>query len=175
MILNILLLSSCNQGDLPTQDDLTKIEISDAEFHEKLLSGLNVDTYKLEGPPSTEPLVFVPVSGYSQEQILTIHEEDRKLQFSDNIFFDEMNFGMKTEFDDRMLIAREEHTISTEADPGSPASVVIEVMLDDEVIYSTDAGDMSPLTPLQGLWSYNQNWVLEYANVTITYSETENP
>jgi len=176
--LTIIFLVSC-QKDIATTQVHEVVSTSEAtvlskDFHTTLPSGLCIDAYELEGPPSTEPLVFVPVSGYSQEQVLENHAEERKLQFPDNTFLDGTMFGMKTGFNGRELIARGEYIASTESDPELPASVAIEVILDDEVVYSADAGNASPLTPLQGLWSYNQNWVLEYAYVTMTYNETEN-
>jgi hypothetical protein len=174
--LSLIFLVSCREDISPIQDHevvpTPRTIISDNDFHVTLPSGLSINAYELEAPPSTEPLVFVPISDYSQEKILANHADERKLQFPDNSFFDEMKFGMKTKFNGRELIALEEHIIST--DINSPASVVIEVMLNDEVIYSADTGNTSPVTSLQGLWSYDQDWVLEYADVTVTYSETEN-
>ena len=174
--LSLLFLVSCRESTTTTQDNevVSTAVTNGMDFHTTLPSGLSIDAYELEGPPSTDPLVFVPVTAYSQEQILAIHDGDRKLRFPDNTYFDEISFGMSIQVGDHELIAREEYSTIDEDNPGSPASAAIEVKLDDELIYSADAGDISPLNPLRGLWSYNEDWVLEYALVTITYNETEN-
>ena len=174
--LSLLFLVSCRESTTTIHDNEvvpTAVTIG-TDIHTTLPSGLSIDAYELEGPPSTDPLVFVPVTDYSQQQILAIHDDDRKLRFPDNTYFDEMSFGMSIQVGDRELTAREEYLTIDEDNPGSPASAAIEVKLDDELIYSADAGDFSPLNPLRGLWSYNEDWILEYAAVTITYNETEN-
>jgi hypothetical protein len=143
-------------------------------FHTTLPSGLRIDAYELGGPPSTEPLVFVPVSDVSQGQILSEHEIERKQVFTNNAFFDAMTFGMKTEFGGSELIARGACKTNDELNPDLPGSIIIEVVSGDEIIFTVDAGDCSPITNLQGLWSYEQDWILEYANVATTLNESEN-
>ena len=168
--LALLSLASCSQSQPTIQDDNKGvIEFSDAEFHTILQSGLNIDVYELEENPLTEPLTFVPVGGkQSQVQILALHEKERKQWFPDNSSFVARNFEQKIQFGDKELMAR--HVTN----PNLLSSASIEVMLDEEVVYIADTGDVSPINPLRGLWSHNENWFLEYANITVTYDESEN-
>jgi len=135
------------QSSIEPRETETIIDFSMREFHIQLLSGLSMDIYELEGPPSTEPMVFTPVSGKSQGEILAVHEVDRKEWFPDNSFFEKMDYGMKVQYEEGELIAQLK---------GSD----IEVIFNDEVIYSADTGIMSPIMPLRSLWSYDENWVL---------------
>lgn len=61
----------------------------------------------------------------------------------------------------------------TEAVDGR-GSMCIEVMLDDVVVFTAEAGDVSPISPLRGVWSFEGDWVLEYAYTEMTIEEDEN-
>jgi hypothetical protein len=173
----LILLTSC-ADDTVSVNDYEEVTIPDAisshDLHTTLRSGLSIDAYELVGPPSTEPVIFVPVSDLSQEQILALHAEARNQQFPDNSFYDEMTLNRIIQLDHRELIARQVISTSTEVRPDLPESISIEVLFDDEVIYTVDAGDSSPITPLRGLWNSDEDWVLEYSIVTETYNEAEN-
>jgi len=132
-----------------------------------------IESYELEGPPELDSNIFLPVYG-TQEAILKIHAEEREIGFPDLTFFDAMSFGMKIPFDDQFLIAHEVYETEVKPEPAVPNPVYIEVLLGDQVLYLADAGQLSPLNPLQGLWSYDGHWVMEYAHVTMTKGETEN-
>jgi len=172
--INLLFLASCDQAKITTEDSVSTIEITDIELHTTMPSGLGIDVYELKGPPGTEPLIFFPVSDQSQEKILAVHNEERKQMFANNSFFDAMSFSMKIQYGESELIAHEKYTAYDEPNSGSLASALVEVILDGQVIYTADAGEGSPLTPLQGLWSSNQDWILEYAFIKVTYNEKEN-
>ncbi len=119
-------------------------------------------------------MIFFPASGHSQEQILALHAEDRMDTFPENTYFDGKSFGMTTQFGVRELIAREEVADAVESQADKPATALVEVILGDEVLFSVDVGDSSPIVPLQGLWSYDRNWVLEYVRITNIYDKAGN-
>lgn len=173
-VLALTFLTSCAPKETTLHSNESSIEISGVEFHTTMPSGLNIDAYELEAPPSTEPLVFIPAGDKTQDQILAAHEEQRKERFLANSYYEAMSFSMKTQLGEQELIAHEVYTPHDEPKGGSLASASIEVVLDNEVIFTADAGQASPITPLRGLWSYDRNWVLEYANITETYDEEEN-
>lgn len=176
----LIFLASCGGGATPTPIPFPEAAtaIPEKDIHMILPSGLIIDAYELEGPPETEPLTFTLVSDKSFEQILAIHEEDRKQRFADISFIDNaytgvMSFGMKVQFGENELVAVEKHAESDDANPGSLTTGTVEVFLNDEVIYSTEPRDGSSVT-LRGLWSDNQDWILEYAYVSKTSTKTEN-
>ena len=170
----LIFLTSCGEDSSFPQETDASSPISGEVFHTTLPSGLIIDAFELERPPTLEPLVFVPISDNTQDQILADHEKDREQSFPDNSFYDGTAFCMDTKFGESELIACEECKIYDEQQPGSAGSATIEVVLRDEVLYTADAGDCGPITNLQGLWSYDQDWVLEYADITMTFDEAEN-
>lgn len=192
----ILLLVSCQQAviitevatqEAITQDAITQEAITPTEqikptsatlleevFHTTLPSGLSIDAYELTGPPDTDTFLFVPVSNYSQEQILAKHQTERVNRFPMNSFFDMGIYFMQTQFENHKVQAHEVYPPRSEAEMNAPGSVSVEISVDDTVVFTADAGKSSPVNPLQGLWSYKQDWFLEYAFVTITYNESEN-
>jgi hypothetical protein len=135
-------------------------------MHLTLASGLRIDEYALQEAPQTEPLTFVPLVG-SQEDILNKHALERSEDQHKKSFFTNGHYSMSVEFGDQELLARE---VIAEVDE-LPAHVSIVVMLDDRVIYSMPAGEVSPLNALQGLWSYDGIWVVEVARVSYSYDE----
>jgi len=146
----------------------------EGDFHTTLPSGLSIDAYELQDAPNIEPVTFDPVSDYSQRELLSIHENERKLKFSNNTLFDEMGLSMKAQCDNFTLLARHKAIPNENSIPGSTNTMFIEVLLDAKVIYTADTGDASPIVPLQGLWCYDRNWVLEYADITLTLDDETN-
>jgi len=150
-------------GPTPTWDNLS------TEMHVTLTSGLRIDEYALQDSPDLEPLTFVPLQG-SQQEILSQHEEERSPTYLNNSFFTDNHYLMSADFGDQELVAREVIT----SNENKPARLTIEVMLSDNVIYSIPAGDVSPLMPLQGLWTFDGHWVVEVATVSQTYDARHN-
>jgi len=150
-------------------------EISDKDIHLKLTSRLSIDAYALIQPPHVEPLWFSPISDYSQSEIMAIHEKDRKLLFPVNIIEDETGYNMMTQFNNHVLKTKNVYFTYPTPQPGSLGTIAIEVLLDDEVIYTADGGKgNTPYYNLQGLWQYNNHWVLEHVYVTVTVDEEGN-
>jgi len=150
-------------GPTPTWDNLS------TERHVTLTSGLRIDEYALQDSPDLEPLTFVPLQG-SQQEILSQHEEERSLTFLNNSFFADGHYSMSVDFGGHGLVAREVIT----SNDNKPAHLTIEVMQGDNVIYSIPTGDVSPLVPLQGLWTLDGHWIVEVATVSQTYDERHN-
>ena len=136
------------------------------EMHLTLTSGLRIDEYALQEAPQTEPLTFVPFTG-SQEDILNKHALQRSHAYQTKSSFINGHYSMSVEFGDQELLARE---VIAEVEE-LPADIRIEVMLNDKVIYSMPAGEVSPLNALQGLWFYDGHWVVEVARVSYSYDE----
>lgn len=150
-------------------------EISDKDIHLKLTSGLSIDVYALIQPPHVEPLWFSLISNYSQSEIMAIHEKDRKLLFPDNVIEDETGYNMMTQFKSHVLKTKNVYFTYPTPQPGSLGTIAIEVLLDDEVIYTANGGKgNTPYYNLQGLWQYNNHWVLEHVYVTVTVDEKGN-
>ena len=173
----LIFLASCGGGATPIPFPEAATAIPEKDIHMTLPTGLIIDAYELEGPPETEPLTFTLVSDKSLEQILAMHEEDRKQRFADISFIDnaytgKMSFGMKVQFGESELVAVE-YTKPDETKPDSLATGTVEVFLDDEVIYSVVPRDGNPVT-LLGLWSNDQDWILEYAYISQIFNEDGN-
>lgn len=150
-------------------------EISDKDIHLKLTSGLSIDGYALIQPPHVEPLWFSPISDYSQSEIMAIHEKDRKLLFPNNRIEDETGDSMIIRFSNHVLKTKNVYFTYPTPQPGSLGTIAIEVLLDDKVIYTADGGKgNTPYYNLQGLWEYNDHWVLEHVYVTVTVDEKGN-
>ncbi len=146
--------------------------ISDKDIHLKLPSGLNIDAYALNGPPRVEPLEFSPASSYSQADVMAIHEKDKRLLFPDNRIGNE---NMMVQFGDHRLKTQKIYITYPTPQPGSLGTIAIEVLLDDEVIYTAEGGKgNTTFDHLRGLWSYDNHWVLEYVYVTVTIDERGN-
>jgi hypothetical protein len=124
----------------------------------QLPSGLTVEEYALEDRPSFEPLSFSPIQG-SQAGVRARRELERRQSFPDNSFFDHMHFSGRASLDGAELVAYEDYNQG-----GSDGWVIVE--RNGEQIYQVSTGPGSPLTPLQGLWAYDDHWVLETALVS---------
>jgi hypothetical protein len=166
----IVLLAACAKNEPADVDTLGGIEMINGEGHTVLSSGLHIDIFELEGPPKVEPLTFVPVGGLTQNEVLSLHEAERQLIFTDNGFFDENRFCVRSQGQGPMVTACE---FATEAADGL-GSLTIDMMVDDEVVFTAEAGDASPISPLRGVWSFDEDWVLEFAHITVTIDEDEN-
>ena len=120
--------------------------------------GLTVEEYALEDRPSFEPLSFSPIQG-SQAGVRARRELERRQNFPDNSFFDHMHFSGRASLDGAELVAFEDYNQG-----GSNGWLTVE--RNGEEIYQVSTGPGSPLTPLQGLWVYDDHWVLETAFIT---------
>lgn len=189
LLLSFMVCSACMGGSdfetsHPATSQSTEVSISDTELlpgptptwdnlsterHLTLPSGLRIDEYVLQDSPELEPLTFVPLRG-SQQEILSQHEEERSLTYLNNSFFADGKYSMSVDFGGQELVARE---VITSNDNGL-AQLTIEVMLGDIVIHSIPAGDVSPLIPLQGLWTFDGHWIVEVASVSQTHDEMDN-
>lgn len=124
----------------------------------QLPTGLTVEEYALEDRPSFEPLYFSPIQG-SQAGVLAKRELERRQSFSDNSFFDHMHFSRRASLHGVELVAYEDYNQG-----GSDGWVTVE--RNGEEIYQISTGPGSPLTSLQGLWVYDDHWILETALIT---------
>jgi hypothetical protein len=139
------------------------------EIHETLPSGLSIDEYALVGAPSTEPLAYTAIQ-WTQEEMASKYNAERYNTFPDISFFDNMHFSMSADFQGQKLVATE-YYIGTE--PGESFGAVY-VYQANELIDKIPIGNGSPIDGLRGLWTYDQNWVVETAYVISTYHPETN-
>jgi len=122
-------------------------------------SELQLEQYSLLSAPELVPLTF-QTQDMTQNEILAKRENERQKITSNPV---QSIDGLPTIFSlgsgkDMAAVVR----TSTEA----PLHQVVDLIEDEEIIFSVDAGLPSPAIPLQGLWSYENHWVLE-----IVYSD----
>jgi hypothetical protein len=144
------------QALTPTPTEVALPTLRDTPL--QLPSGLTVEEYALEDRPSFEPLSFSPIQG-SQAGVRARRELERRKSFPDNSFFDHMHFSGRASLDGAELVAYEDYNQG-----GSDGWVIVE--RNGEQIYQVSTGPGSPLTSLQGLWVYDDHWILETAFIT---------
>jgi hypothetical protein len=121
--------------------------------------GLSVEEHALKGAPQLEPLTFEPVEG-SQQEILEKHQHERNNSFPDRFYSDNRRLAISAPLGDGVLVATE---TAVDADGGQ--KLVIEVLRGGKTVYTIQAGDVSPITALRGLWTYDDHWLLEVTHV----------
>ena len=144
------------QALTPTPTEVALPTLRDTPL--QLPSGLTVEEYALEDRPSFEPLSFSPIQG-SQAGVRARRELERRQSFPYNSFFAHMHFSGRASLDGAELVAYEDYNRG-----GSDGWVIVE--RNGEQIYQVSTGPGSPLTSLQGLWVYDDHWVLETALIT---------
>lgn len=128
-----------------------------------LTGGLVLEEYPLRRAPTTEPLSFQPVQG-TQADALARRQAWRATplpHLSQSI--DGVPFG--SSYLDASLVVTPTVTEARTFD-----KLAVQVRLDGEPFYTLPAGDSSPVSSLQGLWAWDEHWVLEVAYVTVTIS-----
>jgi hypothetical protein len=136
-------------------------------------SKLTIDEYPLQYAPAADPLSFIPEQG-SQEEILAKHQQERSMPAPNNSLLFEDQPAFSVQVGNENLVAFESYT-DTVTDQGTFQKVTVKVLKDTQVVWSTDAGDVSPINNLRGLWSYSDHWVLEIAHVTLDLVSNESP
>ena len=119
---------------------------------------LIVEEHRLVAAPSTEPLAFTPVDG-SMIEILALHAAERAKIVPDNSEFILGRHAIRISLGSDLLTATETYSASD-----NRGWVV--VTRNDREIYRIDTGLPSPIAGLQGLWAYDDHWVLETAYIT---------
>jgi len=119
---------------------------------------LTIEEHRLIEAPTLEPLAFKPVEG-SMDTILARHAAERSKIIPDGSMLIDGHLAMRATFGSDTLTATEYYS------PDSPTGWVT-VMRGDKEVYRIDTGMPSPITGLQGLWVYDEHWVLETAYIT---------
>jgi hypothetical protein len=124
---------------------------------------LTIVTYQMQASPELEPMLFSSVQGrkFSSEDFSL-----GDMRIPDLSYFDNNYYCMKKELDGAQLVACQ--GFSPDGTKGW-----VKLTKNGSEIYSIDTGSPSPETTLQGLWVYDQHWVLETAYVTTTTSGSE--
>jgi len=158
LVLTILFLSNC---------------VSQQATQTTSPSGLTIDEYLLKDAPAIEPLTFTPKAG-SQEDILAKHQQERKVRIPNNSILFEGQPAFTVQVGNEELVALESFT-NTVTDQGSFQKVTVQVLKVGQVIFSTDAGDASPINNLRGLWTFSNHWVIEVAHVKLNLVSNDSP
>ncbi len=130
------------------------------EIHGTLPSGLTIDEYALVSAPSTEPLTYTAIRWTAGEMHIK-HNPYRWDTFQDISYYDDWHLSMATTFQGQKLVATEYYTATATYD----AFGAVHIYKNDELIDKIPIGNGSPVQGLRGLWTYDQNWVVETAYV----------
>ena len=109
--------------------------------------GLVIETYELTGKPDPETLKFTSMQG----QEFTASDFEISKPFPSNQL-EGTSLRLTAPFNGDTLIAEQY---------AQACSNCITVTRNNEEIFQTDAGSVSPINPLQGFWTYDNHWVLE--------------
>ena len=124
---------------------------------------LLLEEYPLQGPPDTDGLKFQPIDT-TQEEVLAKHREERERSVS-------YQYG-QTAVDLYPFLESQGTGPSLTGvlgtSPSNPIRQTIDLLQGEELLFSVDAGLPSPALPLQGLWTYDDHWVME-----VLYAEEE--
>lgn len=119
-----------------------------------LAGGLVLESYRLAGPPSGDPLSFQPLSG-SQSDVLAEHAAERAKTITQEVTADDQfRPTLKISADQGGLVARIDTDTATQEQ-------TVSLTQGDQLIFAAPAGFPSPGPALQGLWAYDGHWALE--------------
>jgi len=135
----------------------TTVEVASLKASRQALEeqGLGWEEHALVGPPSLMPLTFDPVEG-TQAEILSKHQAERATSARAPCYPE-----CRVSLGDDSLVAS---ATTVDARDGGQ-KVFVEVLREGETIYSTELGDVCVVSPLWGLWTYGDHWVLEAVHV----------
>lgn len=137
------------------------------------LSELTIEEYPLKFAPTTDPLTFTLEQG-SQDEILAKHQQERDLSVPNNSMLYKEQPAFSVQVGNEKLLAFETYN-NTVANQGTFQKVRVQVLKGSQEIFTTDAGDVSPINNLRGLWTYSDHWVIEVAHVTLVPVSNETP
>jgi len=136
-------------------------------------SDLTIEEYLLRDAPTADPFSFIPEQG-SQEGILAKHQQERDVPSPDNSILFDGQPAFSTQLGNEKIIAFESYD-SSAANQGASQTVTVQVLKNDQVIFTADAGDISPINNLRGLWTYSDHWVIEIAYVKLDLASNDSP
>ncbi len=139
------------------------------EIHITMSSGLTIDEYALISAPQVDPLTYTAIQ-WSAGEMHIKHNPYRWDTFPDIYFFNDMLYSMSTTYEGQNMVATEYFTgTSTGESFGA-----VYVYKAGELIDKIPIGNGSPIEGLRGLWTYDQNWVVETAYVISSYNPEKN-
>ena len=136
-------------------------------------SELIIEEYPLQYAPITDPLTFIPEQG-SQEEILANHQQERDVPSPDNSVLFDGQSAFSIQLGNEKIIAFESYD-SRVTSQDTSQTVTVQVLNNNQVIFTTDAGDISPINNLRGLWTYSDHWVIEIAYVKLDLASNDSP
>lgn len=136
-------------------------------------SALNIEESPLKSAPASDPLVFIPEQG-TQDELWAKHQQLRDLPIPNNATLYDGMPAFSVSFGNEDLVGLETYTIA-DGTQGRHQKVTIQVIKEDQLILSIDAGDISPIQNLRGLWTYPDHWVMEVAHVSTGSATNETP
>ena len=113
--------------------------------------GLSIEEYPLRGKPKcyAEKAVFKPLHG-SEKEILAKHQGERDKPSEINSSYRSVHIGKD------VLVVKEVYE--------NNEKISVKLSRNGELIFTISLGDQSPVDPIQGLWPFQNHWVLEVAH-----------
>jgi hypothetical protein len=166
---DIVIPHTWNSSEIPPTPAPTESSYP-PEIHETLPSGLTIDEYALVSAPTVEPLTYTAYRWTAGEMHIK-HNPYRWDAFPDISSWGDAGLYLSTMYQGQNLVAREYYT-NTATTLAAIGDVC--VFLGDNLIHKIPIGNGSPVEAIQGLWTYDQNWVVETAYVISTYNPETN-
>jgi hypothetical protein len=116
---------------------------------------LTLEEHPLEGPPDADQRTFQPTDT-SQEAVLEAHQAERN-----RTIYNPIAAGVDFQVVMSSLGSGEQMSAVLRTSAEEPPRQVVDVMREDQVIFSLDAGLPSPALPLQSFWTQGEHWFLE--------------
>jgi len=136
-------------------------------------SRLTIEEYPLQYAPLADPLSFIPEQG-SLDEILAKHQQERDVPSPDNSILYNGQPAFSIQLGDEKIIAFESYESSVTSQ-GASQTVTVQVLRNDQVVYIADAGEVSPINNLRGLWTFSDHWVIEIAYVKLDLASNDSP
>ena len=133
-------------------------------------SGLTIEENEIRGSIGIEPLTFQPVHG-SQQTVLGRHAQakQKRFRFSTGWENDLVTDYPQTGGKQFRAVQVESGGIAEKG--GKIPNITAQVLRDEEVIYTTSAGQSSPISTIRGFWLDGPHWTLEIVNTTVSTIE----
>jgi hypothetical protein len=128
---------------------------------------LSIEEYALQDMPQFigESIIFVPVEG-TREEVLNKHQDERNRLLPDTSSYENFHLTYSATLYGQKIVATYYETPSTITDKGTFYKGYVQVSQGEKVLYTIQTGDSSPAGSLQGLWAYDNHWVLEVIHAT---------
>lgn len=130
-------------------------------------TGLTIEENEIKGSVQIEPLTFQPVYG-TQDEVIARHARAKLGRYQMSSGLVNNNFVYYPVTGGKQYRVVEIESSGTEVKGGKISNLSIQVLRGDQVIFTTSAGQSSPISSVRSLWVDGSDWYLEIAFVTNT-------